>query len=164
MKFDDFIIDCSTMLAYNQGMEYEINSPKHGKLKVLLDDEDKEFAKNSLYVTKNGQFLYVRMGPSKKYLHRAIMGFPKGKVVHHKNRDPLDNRRKNLQVATIQENLRDQKRPNNKTGYTGVAIAYDGKYSAQIKHNYKKIHLGVFTTIQEAYKARRKAEIKYWKI
>ena len=63
---------------------------------------------------------------------------------------------------TIQENLRNQKRLSNKTGYTGVAIFPGGRFSAQIKINYKKIHLGLFNTIQEAHMARLEAEKKYY--
>lgn len=139
-----------------------IDSPKHGRIEVLVDRQDGERLKGkSLYVHKVGQFLYVRINPNKEYLHRYIMGtMPKGMVVDHINRNTLDNRRQNLRVVTIQENLRNQLRPNNKTGYTGVSIGHKGKYNAQIKHNYKKIHLGTFDTIKEALEARKQAEIE----
>lgn len=38
-------------------------------------------------------------------MHRFIMNCPKGKEVHHKNQDTLDNRRCNLEVLTKAENL-----------------------------------------------------------
>lgn len=144
-------------------MRIKIKSPKYGIHYVLVDKEDmKLFDKTKLYLHHVGQFLYVRVNPSKISLHRLIMGIPQDKVIDHINRDTLDNRKSNLRICTIQENLRNQKRPNNKTGKTGVSIAYGGKYSAQIKHNYKKIHLGIFDNLKSAIQARKDAELKYW--
>ena len=51
--------------------------------------------------------------------------------------------------------------PSNKTGYAGVYIK-NGKYAAQISVDKKHMHLGTFQTIEEAAKARRDAELKYW--
>jgi len=129
---------------------------------IIVDKEDYLKIKGKkLYVHHAGQFLYARINPKKISLHRMIMKAPRGMVVHHIDRNPLNNRRNNLRVVTIQENLRNQKRPNNKTGYTGVAVFPPYGFTAQIKVNYKKIHLGVFKTIKEAYKAREEAEKKY---
>lgn len=146
--------------------EIVVNSKKYGTQKVLIDDKDLLIVKQqgTMMLSKAGQFLYVRLGSKKISLHRLIMNFPKGMVIDHINRNTLDNRRENLKVCTIQQNLQNQKRLNNRTGFTGVAIAYKGKFSAQIKVNYKKIHLGIFDTIGEAYKARKKAENKYFNI
>lgn len=147
-------------------MEYIVNSPKHGKQIVLLDDEDAHFCSKGLYVHEIGQFLYVRIKPNKVSLHRAIMGIPKGKVIDHINRNPLDNRKSNLKICTIQENLRNQKRPNNRTGTTGVSITKYWKnrigYQANIVVNYKKIYIGFYKNLEDAIKARKEAEIKYY--
>lgn len=149
-------------LCYPTIVKIVVNSPKYGKQVVLIDNEDGHLVKGKgLYVHHAGQFLYVRVNPGKVSLHRLITKAPKNLVVDHINRNTLDNRRKNLRVVTIQENLRNQKRPNNKTGYTGVAVLKD-RFTAQIKVNYKKIHLGVFKTVEEAYKARIEAEKKYY--
>lgn len=51
---------------------------------------------------------------------------------------------------------------NNKSGYTGVQQR-GKRWRAFITTNYKTIHLGTFDTIEEAIKARKNAEIKYWK-
>lgn len=140
-----------------------IVSPKYGRLTVLIDEKDKELLKGrGLYVSKSGRFLYVRVGPGKKLLHRLITDAPSDRVVDHINRNTLDNRRDNLRVCTIQENLRNQKRSNSKTGFTGVTAFGKYGFTAQIKHNYKKIHLGVFSKLQDAINARKKAELEYW--
>lgn len=147
-------------------MELIVNSKKHGEKTVYLDEQDYSLVKGkTFYVHHVGQMFYVRINPHKVSLHRLIMKPPKGLVVDHVNRNGLDNRRENLRVVTIQENLRNQKRPNNKTGTTGVSLQRSGKnmgYTAQIKINYQKIHLGFFNNLEDAVKARRDAEIKYY--
>lgn len=40
------------------------------------------------------------------YMHREITSAPKGLQVDHKNGDTLDNRRRNLELVTPDENLR----------------------------------------------------------
>lgn len=139
-----------------------INSKVHGKIKVILDDDDYKWLKTKkVYIHRVGKYLYARL--LQIHIHRIIMDCPKGLQIDHINRNTLDNRKKNLRICTLQENLRNQKRPNNKTGYTGVAVhKQTGKFTAQLKYNYKKIHLGIFDTIQEAYEARKKGELKYW--
>lgn len=147
-------------------MYITIKSPKFGTHDVLIDkvDYDKINGYGSLYLSKAGQFLYVRINHKgrKLSLHRIIMDCPINMVVDHINRNTLDNRKINLRIVTIQENLRNQKRPNNRTGYTGVAIYPGGRFTAQIKHNYVKYHLGIFNTPEEAYVVRQEAERRYW--
>ena len=55
--------------------------------------------------------------------------------------------------------LRTEEKSNrSKTGVTGVTINKCGNYIAQIGFKRKNIYLGTFSTIEEAKKARRKAE------
>lgn len=48
---------------------------------------------------KNGKEIVI-------WLHRQIMGFPKGKDVHHSNRNPFDDRRCNLIPCTRETHRR----------------------------------------------------------
>ena len=147
-------------------MKIIINSPKYGKQIVLIDKEDAHLISRGLSLSKAGAFLYVRIKPNKRYLHRTVTNAPSNMVVDHINRNTLDNRKDNLRIVTIQGNLRNQKRPNNKTGTTGVSVHIeDGKmrgYQASIKINYKKIYLGFFKKLEDAIKVRREAEKKYY--
>lgn len=68
---------------------------------------------------KNVKRSYV-VAPKNVYLHRLIMGFPKGKDVDHINHDCLDNRRSNLRVCTRSENLANARARPNKHGYRGI--------------------------------------------
>ena len=144
--------------------ELGIYSPTHGKLAIKLDDEDyNKLVSQSVYIHRVGHYLYARVNPTKIHLHRVITNCPPDKQVDHINRDTLDNRRCNLRIVTLQENLRNQKRANNKTGYTGVSFnKLTSKYEAYIKTNYRRKHLGLFNTIQSALIARQEAEKKYW--
>jgi hypothetical protein len=148
-------------------MFFIINSPTHGRFKILIDKGDWEKIKIfKPYIHKVSHYFYARIDLPRKTsitVQRFILQpIPKGMVVDHINRNTLDNRRKNLRITTIQGNLQNQVRSNNKTGHTGVAFhKQTGRYTAQIKINYKKIHIGIFKTIKEAYEARKKAEQKY---
>lgn len=55
-------------------------------------------------------------------MHDAIYGpVPDGKMVDHRSKDSLDNRRSNLRDATKGENMWNSgKRRNNTSGYKGV--------------------------------------------
>lgn len=52
---------------------------------------------------------------------------------------------------------------NSKTGIKGVSKIKDGKYIAYIKLKGKRKHLGTYDDIEEAKKARKKAEEMYYK-
>jgi hypothetical protein len=61
-------------------------------------------------------------------LSRFVTGAKEGQIVDHKNRDPLDNRRKNLRIVTVRQNSLNKKCKNN-TGLVGVCVRRQrGKY------------------------------------
>ena len=103
-------------------------------------------------------------GLCSKYLHRIIMDDPEDFVVDHINRNPLDNRRENLRIVTQQENCMNLTiSKNNKSGVPGVCWDKDAnKWKAEIRYKYKKINLGRFEKLEDATKARKDAEIKYF--
>lgn len=83
-------------------------------------------------------------------------------VVDHKNLDKADDRIENLRLATATENALNRPRSSaNTTGFKGVAKYNErytrAKYRAQIRHNGKRIFLGLFHTPEEAYEAYCKA-------
>ena len=57
-------------------------------------------------------------------------------------------------------NLRAGKR--SQYGVAGIDQLPGGKYRAAITSNYRRIHLGSFNTLDEAIRARKEAEKKYW--
>lgn len=93
------------------------------------------------------------------WLHRIVAGCPKGRQVDHKDRNTLDNRRANLRVCDLANNIHNRgifKR--NTTGFKGVTFFKATKrWHAQIGKDGKRIHLGFFKDIVEAAKAYNKA-------
>lgn len=148
----------------------EIKSKSFGKINIILDKDDYdrvvEAGKWCASKDRNKFYFHHRINKKEKItLHRFLMGFPKGKYIDHINKNTLDNRKCNLRICSNGANLRNGLvRTNNKTGYTGVSINRNNNFSARIRVNYKIIHLGTFSKLKEAIKARKVAELKYFHI
>ena len=102
-------------------------------------------------------------------VHKVIWEMHYGSVtpgmeIDHKNNMPNDNRIENLQELTHGDNSKKQLiSKNNKTGYKGVSFhKRDNQFQSYICVNYKTIHLGYFDTAEEAYEARKIAELHYY--
>lgn len=128
---------------------------------IDLDDAEK-VKPYQWYVHQN----YVKRmdGKVTVLLHRHIMDCPEGMIVDHINHDTFDNRRSNLRIVTpSQNNMNRSMSKNNKSGIKGVFFVKSrNKWRAEIHYCKKKIHLGIFHTLQEAVDARREAEEKYF--
>lgn len=148
---------------------------KHLTLKcgavVLLDDEDFEVV--SRFSWRLGKRRYV--GRSKHIpnsrksttvsMHRLIMGLEHGdpRVVDHVDGNPLNNQKANLRIATVTENARNiNRKRSNTSGYKGVCWNKDvRKWQSNIRSDGRRIHLGLFSTPEEAYAAYCEAALKY---
>ena len=87
------------------------------------------------------------------------------KIDHiHGRNSRNDNRRYNLRIATNQENtINAALKSNNTSGVTGVNWSKrHNKWVAQIKKDYKPILIGLFDAFEDAVKARKEAEKKYF--
>jgi hypothetical protein len=99
--------------------------------------------------TKSYAARTIKIGPKKirrSFLHREIIKPRKGKLVDHRDNDPLNNLRSNLRQATRSQNtINRPKRPNTSSKYIGVnwdkhrkkwrtAIRYMKKGRTIIKH------------------------------
>ena len=96
-------------------------------------------------------------------MHRYLLDPPDDKLVDHKNGDVLDNRRSNLRVATVAENVSNVvgKKANNSSGYTGVQWhKKDQTWHARIGLNGDKFHLGTYPCPIEAAIARDVAALE----
>jgi len=97
-------------------------------------------------------------GRKGQLMHRTILARMLGRElvsteqVDHIDRDPLNNRRENLRLATASENLRNQsKHKDNTSGFKGVSFHKPmQKWQAQIAVNHKQIYLGCFDTAAAA--------------
>lgn len=98
-------------------------------------------------------------------LHRLIFGLKDKKVfVDHINHKLIDCRKANLRLTDNQHNTFNKKLLNNSsTGVTGVYWNENkGYWEAKIGYNYKSIFLGAFNTKEDAIRARKQAEEKYF--
>jgi hypothetical protein len=112
----------------------------------------------------NAKVGYIRVGINgKKYLaHRLIFLYHKGylpKTIDHINGDKVDNRIENLRAVTASQNQHNRKiNSNNTSGYKGVYYYKPlNKWCANIRLEYKRIHLGYYKTPEEAAEVLRKA-------
>lgn len=147
-----------------------INSPKLGLVKFLIDKDDFIKLKNYVFyawTTKRHHGIYINCYSPEdkrnpKRLYRVIMGNPKGMIVDHINRNPLDNRKQNLRITTsLINNQNARKRKDGTTSkYKGVHKV-NNKWIAQIQVNKKKINLGTYNFEQDAAIAYNNAVDKY---
>lgn len=108
---------------------------------------------------ENGKRLYRTI-----YLHRFIMDAPEGLVVDHRNRNPLDNTRANLRLATPSQNSANS-HPNHRSKYGRgvVRVTHNTPrpYKASITVRRKQIHLGYYRTAHEAAAAYDEAALRH---
>lgn len=150
----------------------ELRGPKGKGLYTLVDKED--FEKYGHYNWNISSYGYaytnIRQSETKKYkifyLHRLIMNNPEGLTVDHINNTKLDNRRSNLRVCTQEDNTKNrEKRQDSNNNYKGVYRHTQTKtktFTARIKVNGKKLHLGCFKTEEEAANAYNEAAYIYF--
>jgi hypothetical protein len=83
--------------------------------------------------------------------------------IDHKDQIRCNNWISNLREASLEDNARNHSiQSNNSTGVVGVSLHKAlNKYSAYITVSKKRIHLGVFATIEEASAARKSAEVHH---
>jgi len=88
---------------------------------------------------------------------------PEGMEIDHINNCRSDNRIENLRLVTHAQNMKKlNKYRSNTSGVTGVSFhKQSGKWQAIIRHEGKKVFLGLFTTIEQAANARKSAERLY---
>jgi hypothetical protein len=102
---------------------------------------------------KNGQGYITLMNNTRA--HRFAWYYVYGEIpniIDHLNRDRSDNRLSNLRNVDRKTNNMNSNHIDNAKKYS--LHKQTGKYTAQICINYKKIHIGIYNTKEEAIQAR----------
>jgi len=123
------------------------------------------------YVSNGYAITNIKKADGKRtslYMHHAVLDFKYDPnvdaVVDHINGDKLNNCKYNLQKITQQENvIKQKKRKDNTSGYRGVSWnKASGKWKAYIQVDGKQKHLGYFKELEDAVRAYKEAELKYY--
>ena len=151
--------------------------PLEKGLFTVVDDDIFELLRNIRWIahksskrTRVDAALHRRIrGTPKKYfvkMARVITNAPSNLQVDHINRNPLDNRRENLRLATNAQNQHNRKlNINNKSGFKGVSYQQQHTtkpWRAFIQIDEKKTHVGYFRTPEEAARAYDDAAIEHY--
>lgn len=88
----------------------------------------------SYYARRNGKLPNGKRTPV--YMHRQIMGNPKGKFVDHRDHDTLNNTDENLRIVTKAESVWNTRaHRDSKLGMKNITTFPDGRYSVHIMAN-----------------------------
>jgi hypothetical protein len=149
---------------YDLSGEYGIGYSSTDGKEFYFDLEDYEKIKDYCWGTDTyGYMVNTRHGLR---MNRLVMDYTGNETIDHVFGNKRDNRKINLRIASYSLNRFNTKiRSNNTTGHMGITIDWVGKklkYLAQISINHKHKNLGRFDDIEDAIKARKEAELKYY--
>lgn len=154
-KYNDYEIQEDYVIMYTQKSE-----------PFLVDLEDFWKVRDICWHVSNKGYIVGNDNGKLIQLHRFIVDAPEGMIVDHirGEQSRTDNRKRNLRFATVSQNGQNRKRgANNSSGVVGV---YKHKptntWRAYICISNHNIWLGSFNDIEEAIKARKDAEEKYF--
>ena len=135
--------------------------PETGVFTWKLPRPKIQVGKEAGYLKKNRGYIYIEIDGKSHSAHRLAWFYMTGCLpqnqIDHINRNRADNRFQNLREATCAQNRANSKH-SNKHGMKGVRLCSwvpEGKrrWTAQISHNKKVIHIGSFHTAEEAHAA-----------
>lgn len=156
--------------TYDLSGEYGIGYTKHGE-EFWFDLEDYDLIKDYSWHYYNSYVVAREKGTGKTIkLHRLVMGITDPNIkVDHKKHPPRrelkkDNRKSNLRIVTQTENQMNRApQLNNISGVPGVSWdSSRNKWQVHITVNKKPKFLGRFKDKEDAIKARKDAELKYF--
>ena len=118
----------------------------------VLDAKNVEKASHYCWIVKGRGYVTALVKNKERYLHNYLLeNYETGMYVDHINLDKLDNRETNFRVCSLQQNAFNQGKPRtNTSGIKGVRKLADGTWHAVICFCQTGIHLGNYSTADEA--------------
>lgn len=149
--------------TYDLSNKYGVGFTLKGE-EFLFDQEDYGKIKKYCWYIRNNGYLATGSGKNTKLFHRLITNCNKDMVVDHINHNKMDNRKDNLRICKQSQNSANSKTSiNNTSGVTGVSWNKEkNRWSANIMVNRKSINLGYYDEFNDAARARKEAENKYF--
>jgi hypothetical protein len=140
------------LIPLTQGQAAIVDDDDYGWLSRFKWSAQKTNAPNAHFYAVRHHCVNGKM--ERIYMHREILGITDSSLhCDHINGITLDNRRTNLRPCNRAQNQWNRKKlSNNTSGYKGVYKS-DKKFTAAIRQNGKRYHLGRFKTIEEAASA-----------
>ena len=146
---------------YDLSGDYGIGYASNTNEPFYFDLEDYDKIKNYYWYSNHDGYMCSSENKKEIIMHRLIIDENDPEMqVDHFNRNKKDNRKENLKSVTPQHNNWNRGiNQNNKSGVTGVRWNKEAqKWIAYIMRK----HLGTFNSFEDAVKARKRAEQKYF--
>lgn len=131
---------------------------------ILADASDYDLLTPYSWCVSTQGYAVARINGKVIKMNRHILGLQVGDgiIVDHRNRNKLDNRRKNLRKCTRKENVRNiSVSKSSRVGQLGVRLTKCGRYNVGIVADGIEHHIGNYGTLEEAVAARNAAEDLY---
>lgn len=155
-------------LSGDYGIGFTFNCDSYGRNEFYFDIEDYDKIKNFCWYFTQGDYVRAWDSENKSHvkLYNIILPTQNGYIVDHIHGKLTrnDNRKSNLRIVDKSKNgMNSDFSKRNTSGVIGVYWKKSTKkWFARISVNRKGIHLGYFNTFDEAVKARKDAEEKYF--
>ena len=150
---------------YDLSGEYGIGYMSNGK-EFYFDLEDFDKIKNYCWIENGHGYIVTGAGKNYKTMHNVILPTQDGYIPDHIHGklSRNDNRKSNLRPVTKSQNqMNISLKSNNKSGVTGVYWdSTNHKWKSALQACGKRYNLGTFVNFDDAVKARKEAEKKYF--
>lgn len=148
-------------LSGDYGIGYTLNGEE-----FWFDLEDYDLIKNYCWFIDDKGYVVTNDSKTRKIIrfHRLILPVKHNEQIDHIKHIKYDNRKSELRIVTNAQNSMNRiRQPNNTSGITGVYWNNSKqRWCAEIMLDKKKIYIGVYEEFDDAVKARKEAENKYF--
>ena len=153
---------------YDLSGDYGVGYASNTNSEFYFDLEDYDKIKDYCWYESHSGYIESREKTEDGYkcirMNRIVMDNPENKVVDHIKHNKLDNRKSYLRAIDECKNaINKSPYKNNTSGHVGIGFDTKScKWRSSIRFKNKTIYLGLYDNIEDAIKARKEAEEKYF--